>query len=75
MPWPRFRGGRQFFGRELRTGRLREEDSVALLGVQAADIAARFASQLYELHPNDRRAGALLVKQHVDRVLFNDEWL
>lgn len=65
----------QFFGREVRAGRLREEDSISLLGVQAADIAARFAARLYERHPEDRRAGALLVKQHVDRVLLNNEWL
>lgn len=65
----------RFFGRPFGTGTLRQEDSVALLGVQAARIAARFASRIYEPHPDDRRAGALAVKRQVDRVLLNDEWL
>jgi hypothetical protein len=63
------------FGLPVRSGTLRQEDSKAILQLQAADIAARFAARIYEGHPDNRRRGAYALKQHVDAVLFNDGWI
>lgn len=65
----------RFFAGSVRAGRLRQEDSAALLGLQAADIAARYAARIYERYPDDRLAGAHAVKHYVDQVLLNDEWI
>jgi hypothetical protein len=59
----------------LRPGRIVEEDSRLLTGIQVADIAARVASNIYERHSQDRYAGARAVKQVFDRVLLNEMWL
>lgn len=65
----------RFFWKELRGGTLKQEDSAQLLGIQAADIAARIASIQYERFPHDRRAGAISVKSIFDQVLLNDQWM
>ena len=61
--------------RNIKGGELRQEDSKLLLGIQAADIAARIAATEYERFPFDRRAGAQSLKQRFAGVLLNDTWL
>jgi hypothetical protein len=58
----------------LRPGTLRQEDSQRLLGIQAADIAAGAAIEMYQ-QEETAREGAAMVRQHFARVLFNDQWI
>ena len=64
----------QFFWLNIRGGRLKQEDSAQLLGIQAADLAAAIASIEYEEFPNDRTAGIAAIKQKFHRVLVNGRW-
>lgn len=62
-------------GRPTAPGRLRQEDSREILGIQAADIAAGIAALEYERHPENRQEGAAALKQIFDKVFFNDDWI
>jgi len=61
--------------RTLRPGTVREEDSRNYLGIQVADIAARFASDRFEGSGLPGREAARRVREIFERVLFNDEWV
>ncbi|MFQ5961464.1 MAG: hypothetical protein ACE5MG_08700 [Candidatus Methylomirabilales bacterium] len=62
-------------GRPPPHGRLLQDDSREVLGIQAADIAAGIAAREYERYPENRRGGAEALKQMFDRVFFNDDWV
>jgi hypothetical protein len=64
-----------FLLQSMRASTVAQDDSNKVLGIQAADIAARIAAVRYERHGNDRHAGAMSVKQLFDRVLLNDRWI
>jgi hypothetical protein len=61
--------------RNLRCGRIVQEDSRKFLELQAADIAAGVAATLYEQHPDNRREGAAAIRRCFSRVMLNSEWL
>lgn len=65
----------RFFFNSLRGGVLEQHDSALLLGIQAADIAARIAADEYERFPDDRSACLAAVKHRFDRVFLNDRWV
>lgn len=67
--------GHLFMLENLRPGVMVQEDSRNYLGLQAADIAAAIAREIYEGFPNDRRAGAFAVSERFRRVLLNDSWI
>ena len=69
------RASKQLLGATLRGGKLKQEDSRIVLGIQAADIAAGLARSIYEERPQDRLDAAHLVRQTFSRVLLNTEWL
>lgn len=56
-------------------GRLAQEDSAKILGLQAADIAAGYARHVFELNYPDTHGAAFAVRKVFDGVLLNDEWL
>jgi hypothetical protein len=58
-----------------RAGRLEQDDSAKLLGLQAADLAVGLATEAFEYHGSETRAGAQAVRRVFQRVLLNDEWL
>ncbi|MEW6364968.1 MAG: hypothetical protein AB1714_10050 [Acidobacteriota bacterium] len=64
-----------FFVSTLHGGTLQQHDSAQLLGIQAADIAARIAADEYERFPDDRSAGVAAVKKRFGRVFLNDGWV
>lgn len=64
-----------FFWANLRGGKVVQEDSAQMLGIQAADVAAGFASRLYEESPGDRSTAARKLKNDFERVLLNDRWV
>ena len=64
-----------FFWLSLRGGQVSQQDSAQLLGIQAADIAARIAADIYEESPDDRIVGAKTLKNSFERVLLNDRWM
>jgi hypothetical protein len=66
---------RRFFSNVIRPGRVIQEDSRRVLGIQAADIAAGIAAGLYEQSPGDRRSGARRVRGAFNRVLHNSQWI
>lgn len=59
----------------VRATRLIQEDSRNLRGLQAADIAAGFASQIFEQADTDTLGGAKAVREVFPNVLLNDRWL
>lgn len=62
-------------GRSVTPGRLLQDDSRLVLGIQAADIAAGIAAREYEHYPENRRTGAGALKRMFDRIFFNDDWI
>jgi hypothetical protein len=66
---------RRFFISTLRGGKVVEEDSRLVLGIQAADVAAAIASREYQKHPEDRLRGAHGIRAIFSRVLWNTTWL
>lgn len=55
---------------------VREEDSRAVLGVQAADIAAGYARSVFErVFDGDTQKAAKKLREEFGRVLFNTRWL
>jgi hypothetical protein len=56
-------------------GRLSQEDSRCVLGLQAADIAAAIARREFERSPRSVRQGAVAVRGLFARVLLNDTWM
>jgi hypothetical protein len=64
-----------YLGERHPRGTLVQEDSRRFLGIQAADIAAGIASEIYQRFPEDRLAGAREVRRVFNRVLMNDRWI
>lgn len=60
---------------EIRSGRLTQEDSRRLRGLQAADIAAGLAAQVFENANADTLIAAKAVQEIFHNVLLNDCWL
>jgi hypothetical protein len=58
-----------------RAGRLEQDDSAKLLGLQAADVVVGLATEAFEIHGGETRAGAQNVRRMFSRVLLNDEWI
>jgi hypothetical protein len=56
-------------------GRVTEEDSRRIRGLQAADIAAGIAREIFEGAAGDTRARAVEVKKAFRRVLLNDRFV
>ncbi len=71
----RLAGARGHYLQEtIRGGRIAQEDSKQVLGIQAADIAAGIAADRYQRFDN-RKAGARALKKMFDRVLLNSVWI
>lgn len=64
-----------FFWTNLRGGKVAQEDSAQMLGIQAADVAAGLASRIYEKFSGDRSSAAKSLKNDFERVLLNDRWV
>lgn len=60
--------------KQLRPGRLSQDDSKRFLGLQAADIAAAVARDVFEENYEDARTGAEAVREIFPKVMLNDEW-
>lgn len=59
----------------LAPGRLSQEDSRRVLGLQAADIAAGLARRTFEQSYPGTREGASAVRKIFSRVMLNDRWI
>ena len=53
--------------KSMRPGSLKQEDSVQLLGLQAADVTVAVASRCFERHGRETHAGAQAVRRLFDR--------
>lgn len=59
----------------LKPGALEMEDSQRVLGIRAADLAARIATRIIEQHLGDSESASRALTKRFRRVMFNGEWL
>jgi hypothetical protein len=62
-------------GRSLRPGMLREEDSVKVLGIQVADIAAGVAADTFERSGLQGLEAARRLRDDFEKVFLNRRWI
>lgn len=67
--------GARMIDAQLKAGSVFDEDSRRLLELQAADLAAGLARQIFESNFDDVESAAHRVRARFNRVLFNDRWL
>lgn len=60
---------------QFRPGKLTQEDSMKVLGIQAADIAAGYAREVFESEYGDTTTAAKALRRVFSRVMLNDKWL